>query len=560
MTQIDPDKRIGILERKLDREIRSRLEAEKLLESKARELQNANEILAREVGRARSLKAAIESATDGIAITNSAGEYTFMNESHSKMFGYEGDELIGQPWSTLYGTEETERIGSSVMPELFEKGFWRGEATGKTKSGIPILQELALTALPGGSLVCATRDITKRRQNLIRAREMEAALQKAEKEAALYTLGKAVAHDFNNLIAAISGYAVLIQRDLPATSESHTRASRIEQAAAQASAVVRSLEIEHLNDARSFESFDLVGVVMTGMSIAEAIRPPNVYFDVDLPEKANVVSNELTLSRCLFNITKNAFEAMRGEGTLKVRVSKEPTCNPEAEFAYASLGRPAPEYTWVIEISDTGRGIEQKKLDKIFEPFFSTQPKLQGSGLGLLSLADLAELDAAFIEVISKVGEGTLFRLSLHSPNGITQSRNQSADPCQHLRSQTKPVILIVEDEPMMAEILTANIETFGYEPLWIDDPRIALSLLSDSEFPVDVMITDLSMPGMSGAELAQKAKQVRPDTPIILYSGQAGYIVPSAAYFAILRKPIATDQLSGVLAAAVDLAARAGR
>lgn len=559
MTQNESEKRIAILERKVDREHRARVEAEKLLESKAAELQKANEILALEVQNARSLTAAIQSATDGIALTNSQGYYTFMNGSHAQMFGYEADELIGQPWSALYGEGETARIGNSVMPALFQNGYWRGEATGKTKDGTPVLQELALTALPDGGLVCATRDITERRKGLMRAREMEMALQKAEQDAALYTLGNAVAHDFNNLIAAISGYAVLIQKDLPPTAEAHIRATRIEQAASQASAIVRSLEIERMDDARSFEPFDLVGMITTGLSIAEAIRPPNVYFDIELPQTANIVSNELTLSRCLFNIAKNAFEAMNGEGTLKIRLSNKSTGPLADDYARISLGSPAPEYTWVIELSDTGKGIEQHKLEKIFDPFFSSKPKFQGSGLGLLSLVHLVELEAAFVEVMSKGGTGTLFRISLHKPKDIARVQHDTADLSRQQKSRSKPLILIVEDEHMMADILTSNIDSFGYAPLWIEDPRTALNSISHPEFHVDVVITDLSMPHMSGAELAQKTKKIRPDVPIILYSGQAGYIAPDPAYFAILRKPISSDHLRRVISDALDFADTTG-
>jgi two-component system cell cycle sensor histidine kinase/response regulator CckA len=555
MTQDESDKRIGILERKVDREHRARVEAEKLLESKAAELQKANEILALEVQKARSLTAAIEGATDGIALTNSQGNYTFMNGSHAQMFGYEIDELIGRPWSTLYGPTETVRIGNSVMPALFQNGYWRGEATGKTKDGTPLVQELALTALPDGGLVCATRDITQRRKGLMRAREMEMALQKAERDAALYTLGTAVAHDFNNLIAAISGYAVLIQSDLPATTKAHIRATRIEKAASQASAIVRSLEIERMDDARSFESFDLVAMITTGLSIAEAIRPPNVHFEIDLPQTANIVSNELTLSRCLFNIVKNAFEAMNGDGTLKIRLSKTPTGLLADDCARISLGAPASEYAWVIELSDTGKGIAEDKLDKIFDPFFSTKPKFQGSGLGLLSLVNLVELEAAFIEVMSKGGTGTLFRISLHKPRHFARVQHDTANLARQQKSLTKPLILIVEDEHMMADILTSNIESFGYASLWIEDPRIALNSISQSEFRVDVVITDLSMPNLSGAELTQKVKKMRPDVPIILYSGRAGFIAPDPAYFAILRKPISTDHLRRVIADALDFA-----
>jgi|AntAceMinimDraft_11_1070367.scaffolds.fasta_scaffold06545_7 PAS domain S-box-containing protein len=459
----DYSERIALLERKLDRESRARAEAEQLLESKASELNSRAQQLMIEVDRTHILSVAMESATDGIALTDQDGLFTFMNKAHASMFGYANDELIGQPWSVLYQQDEIERIGNDVMPKLFQDLSWRGEVTGKTRSGQTILQEIVLTAMPDGSMICSTRNITARRLAQLEARKTELKLHQAERQAALYVLGNAVAHDFNNLIAAISGYATLIEKDVLPGSDNSTWAQRIQQAANQASAVVRSLEIDRRDDTTTMAEVDLVDLVKTGLSIAEVIRPPGIKIQVDLPEIAIAHANELAISRGMLNIAKNAFDAMGESGTLRVRLSRLPQEMFAEPVVYKCIGKPAHEYQWVIEISDTGYGISIEQVDKIFEPFFSTKPFLKGSGLGLISLIGLVETESAFVEVSSIPGRGTQFRISLHLRAITPGQRSSIANRVSDATLGETPHILVVEDDPMMGEVLQATLSSLEH-------------------------------------------------------------------------------------------------
>jgi CheY-like chemotaxis protein len=379
-------------------------------------------------------------------------------------------------------------------------------------------------------------------------------LHQAERQAALYVLGNAVAHDFNNLIAAISGYATLIEKDVLPGSDNSTWAQRIQQAANQASAVVRSLEIDRRDDTTTMAEVDLVDLVKTGLSIAEVIRPPGIKIQVDLPEIAIAHANELAISRGMLNIAKNAFDAMGESGTLRVRLSRLPQEMFAEPVVYKCIGKPAHEYQWVIEISDTGYGISIEQVDKIFEPFFSTKPFLKGSGLGLISLIGLVETESAFVEVSSILGRGTQFRISLHLRAITPGQRSSIANRVSDATLGETPHILIVEDDPMMGDVLQATLSSFGFRPHWIDNPKTALSYIANSDHKIALLLTDQTMPGMKGSELTQLAKHLRPDLPVIIYSGQAKYITPDPAYFAILRKPIAASELETCISAALEI------
>jgi PAS domain S-box-containing protein len=538
--------KLARLQRKLERETRARQEAEKLLEAKSSELYDAYTKLQTETERGRLLTTAIESSSDGVAITDPDGSFSFMNLAHAEMFNYKIEELLGKPWSVLYDAPELERFNRTIMPQFAEQGHWRGETTGVAKGGQSIIQEVVLTALPNGGLVCATRDITARRNLQIRARQIEERLQKAENEAALFTLGNAVAHDFNNLIGAISGYSMLIQRASMPESDITNYAAKIESAADQASGVIRSLERERSNDIETIETVDLAALFQTGLSIAEAIRPPGILIDADLPDSAMVRANEVLLSRCLLNVVKNAFEAMGSSGQLRIRI--EPSM-PSLNYTPAcriSLGAPIENQNWFVEISDSGPGIEQDKLERIFDPFFTSKSHDRGSGLGLMSLASLVEKEMAHVEVLSKVGHGTTFRLSFSgehnkpiTPKPVTE--REPIDP-------SKPHVLVVEDDTMMAEIIAEMLKDFGYSYDLCHDPRDAQDLLENKDYHLDVLLTDMTMPHIMGKRLAAIAKAARADLPVLVVSGQAAFIRPDSNFHTVLRKPVSEVALRNAL------------
>lgn len=547
--QKDQTDEVARLTRKLNRESRARIEAERLLEEKSSQLYDANQKLEIEARRAQSLTAAIESATDGVAITDKDGNYVFMNRSHAEMFGYDAAELLGESWETLYEEAEMKRFQKQVFPRLSASGYWRGETTGISKQGKYVLQDIALTALADGGLICATRDITNRRLAQIQARELEQRLVKAEQEAALFTLGNAVAHDFNNLLGAISGYAMLISKTVPEDSAAYGYAERIGVATDQAVGVIRSLEVERSNNTESLAGLDIVSLFETGVSIAQAIRPPGVTILVEAPDQAIVLANEVLLSRSLLNIVKNAFEIMGAEGELSIRIAKSASDGFANQTGYLSLGEPRDAYDWVVEIRDTGCGIRQEKLERIFDPFYSANSQRQGTGLGLQSLAGLAESGAAFVEVLTQFEYGTLFRLNFAAPPQLEQ-KVLSLNQVDSDQTDAKARILIVEDEVMMGEVILKTLQHLGYVCDLCHDPREGLKLLEDPTYEVDLVLSDMTMPHISGDQLVQKIRTLRPETPVIILSGQARYIKPSNKYAAILNKPVSADELDQAIKA----------
>lgn len=552
----DIDGTLKRLERKLQRERLAREEAERLLEEKSSELYSLNGLLQTQVRDIEVLRHSIDMATDGIALTDGDGAFIYMNPAHAGMFAYTVEELLGQSWTILYGEAENERLGEIVFPRLQSEGTWRGETYGLSKTGFTIIQEIVLTLLPSGGLICATRDISARRKREIYARDLEGRLQKAEREAALFTLGNAVAHDFNNLIAAISGNAAMLKTALRNDFDNYHRVNQIEIATRQAANVIRSLNIERSNDTQNLAPIDLAELIQTGLQIAEAIKPKGIQVITDIPVEAEIISNEVVVTRCLLNIVKNAFEAMNGVGTVTLRVAT--TCSVMAladNVRTLATGVKREDPIWIVEITDTGSGVPENKLDHIFEDFFTTKPKLGGSGLGLQALRTLADSGNVFVEVETAKNVGTRFRLSFYKD----VLRADPSLPIRSLRTegQSKPRaglrILLVDDNALVGRMLEDALLQMKFLPDWINDPRAVLRLIESAKKPYDLIITDLSMPYIDGQNLSRQIRSIRPDLPIIIYSGQASLIEPSSIYAAILQKPIGMDALGVAIRNAVS-------
>jgi PAS domain S-box-containing protein len=525
---------IARLERRLQRERAARIAAENLLESKSTELYDALERLRQEVTRAQALSDAAGAAKDGIALTDAEGIFTYMNAAHAELFGYEPDELIGLPWSALYSDETAAEIAAVAVPVVFAEGGWRGEVTGLSKQGTPVEQEVTLTAKPDQlGLICITRDARPRKEREAQAKELERRMRMSEQSIALFVLSNTVAHDLGNLVAIIEGNAVVLE-NLLADGEAKDRVGRICMATNAAREVLESLEAGVDADMMDRREIDLSAFLRNTAGLLEAIKPRGVTLQLDVPASARALVNEVSLSRAVLNIVKNAFEAMEEHGgvdiTLKEGGRSSDTCS-------LRLGTSLLDAAWTIDIRDHGPGFRDGDLESYFKPFASTKKRSQVSGLGLLSVSALAESRAASVEIETRPNEGTLFRILI--PKSVPLSR-----PVTRPAPSAAPKrILIVEDEREIGEALQVRLGNEGFQSSLLRDSRLAMKVL-EAGTPFDLIITDLNMPHISGDTLARRIRRSRPDLPFILISSQAAFLNAGDLFAASLRKPINYDEL----------------
>lgn len=505
---------------------------------------------------------AIGESSDGFAITDSDGVFTFMNPSHASMFGYADlNDLIGQHWSILYGEDERKRIENQVFPILIDHGAWRGNATGRGLDGAAIDQEVSLSLRSDGSLVCVTRDIGERQSAERETTLLREQLLVAQRQEAVGQLATGIAHDFNNLIAAISGSAALIRTSRD--REACRQAERIEEAATAAADLVAKILLvgARKSDYRKLD----VGHKIE--NVARLVRPSlqnRHRLMIQLPDDPVVVEGDSTeFMQVLLNLLVNARDALPLDrhGQILVRVDlADMAAHPLGTTASQNLTGPAAR----IQVHDTGCGIPIADLDRIFEPLYSSKGA-NGSGIGLSVVKGIVEGVGGSIAVHSELGEGTSFEIfwPITSPNWasimssapLPQSSEWDRAEAEFAALLAGKAVLVVDDHPAVVGVLSDFFETAGAEVGPCLDANDALAAIIDSPDSWALLVTDYDMPGIDGAALAKCARQLRPDLPILLCTALTGKHVQRESneglFDAIVGKPVTrTNLLAGAAAA----------
>lgn len=518
MTLTDIDDQLNRLQRRLARETAARVEAERLLEAKSASLFEATERLSAETAQVQRLSLAIDLSADGIAITDADGCYTYMNPMHASMFGYASvEDCLGRPWQEFYEAEVLAIFEREVFPAFSRDGYWRGEATGRAQDGSPVHQNLSLTALPEGGILCSTRDaaIFKRRE--AQRERLQQLLADAERRDALGRMASSVAHDFANILATINASAKLLETAGPAADQA-VLTRRILTSCSQADALVTDLMGFDPKPVREACAVDEV-IRDVGEVMVNQFRSGQL-LDIAPGTQRLVCETDPTLyARLAANLIKNALEALGPRGHVKVsleRVDADEAVNlpfqPAASFRRGRAAYPAAR----LVVSDDGSGMPQESLDNAFTPFQST--KGRGRGLGLATVDALLTGQPGRIAVYSRPGEGSFFVLDLPlQETGLDLSptpRPESAEPV------ISKGALVVDDDVVQVEFMREAVRMAGWDPVAFTDPVEALKVFKAAPRAFGLVVTDRRMPQMSGDELVRSMLDIRPSTRIVMCSG----------------------------------------
>jgi PAS domain S-box-containing protein len=528
----------------------------------ARKLAEA-ELVATEARLARQV-AAIEASDDGIALTDPAGDFIFMNRAHAAMFGYPDPQaLIGQPWSVLYAPHEAQRINDEAMPILFAQGQWRGETQGLKADGTPIEQEIALSLAPEGGIVCVTRDVGDRRGMEREKARLREQLMLAQRQEVVGQLASGIAHDFNNLIAAISGTAELL-RHIDDNRVRH-HALRIQSAATTAAGLVEKL----LTLGRRVPHHKLVDLRRTLWDVRDLVAPsltdPLHRIELELPPAPLMaLTDDTELNQVVLNLVLNARDALRPGEThrIKLEVLGAEGCQPTGNLVLGTVPQvPAA----LIRVSDTGIGIRAEELEQVFEPFFTHKGEA-GTGLGLAVVAGIIASNNGALAIQSWPDCGTVFEIwwpLQPEPAAGGAAAGSGTVPRADL-VLTGKAVLVVDDNPAVVDTITAMLEQAGAEVGPCLDPRDAIATLKEDPAAWDLVITDYDMPRMNGAHLAKSLRKSRPDLPILLLTALPRvhqlHQGPGGVFDGVLGKPASADRLASAAAAAMAAARERSR
>jgi PAS domain S-box-containing protein len=357
-------------------------------------------------------------------------------------------------------------------------------------------------------------------------------LRQAQKMETIGQLTGGVAHDFNNLLMAVMGNLDLLRKRLPDDPRLHRLVDGALQGAERgASLTQRLLAFARQQDLRAVP-VDLSALVQGMGNLLERSLGPRVALRLDLPEglpPARIDANQLELA--ILNLAINARDAMPDGGSIEIRVAKHQVQND------AVL---KPGTYLKLSVIDTGAGMTPDILKRAIEPFFSSKPLGKGTGLGLSMVHGLVVQLGGTLELSSAIGKGTTATMVLPIATSAPEAETPAAAPQQIKRSA---IILFVDDDPLIAMSTTEMLEDLGHRVIGASSALHALDILK-SEQPIDLMVTDHVMPGMTGIELAAATRQVRPSLPILLATGYAELPEGTQLDLPRLAKPYHQDQL----------------
>jgi PAS domain S-box-containing protein len=476
---------------------------------KERQRQKAEDML-------RQLSSAVEQSADLVVITDRAGAMEYVNPAFEAITGYSRSEALGQTLRILQSDQHTPQVYEEMWQTIRAGNPFRGIVLNRKKNGATFEVETHITPLRDAEgnithFICNDRDITERRR-------LEVQLQQAQKMDAIGKLAGGVAHDFNNLLMVISAYAELMLDSLSVEHPLRRNVHEIMTASRRAADLTRQLLAFGRKQMQSLQVLDLNWIVQDINKMLPRLIGEDVQLEF-IPGKdlGKLRADPSQIEQILMNLAVNARDAMPHGGKLTIE-----TASVRLDEAYVQRHSivPAGDYV-LLAVTDSGQGIAPEHLPHIFEPFYSTKEEGKGTGLGLATVYGIVKQNGGFIWVYSEPEIGTTFKVYLPR----VHQDNSPERPSPTIAEESRPgceTLLLVEDEAAVRRSEREFFAKNGYTVLEASNGEEALLVARDYPGPIDLMVTDVVMPHMGGAKLAEQLAAERPRMKVLFVSGYA--------------------------------------
>jgi PAS domain S-box-containing protein len=455
---------------------------------------------------------AMMSVSDCVSITDLQGKIIFVNNALLRTFGYAREELIGKSNKILYSNKIEKEFLKELRNATLNNG-WRGEILNKKKDGTEFQLYLSTSVVKDehgnpGALVSVARDITEKKQ-------FEEHLRQVQKLEAIGRLAGGVAHDFNNMLMVIRGYCELLLVRLDKEDSLYHTVQQIDNAGARAESLTKQLLAFSRKQILQPKVLDLNDLIhnmekMLRRLIGENIEMRTVY-NAKFP---NIRGDHGQIQQVIMNLVVNAKDAMMDSGKLTIETRNFIFDN---EYLKDHTVAKAGNYI-MIAVSDDGVGIDKKTQERIFEPFFTTKEQGKGTGLGLATVYGIVKQSGGFIWVYSEPGVGTSFKIYLPLIDEHVTFHENLEDLNEDIMGDE--TILIAEDEEEVRFLISETLKRCGYNIIESPNGTDAIQKGMEYKNPINLLLTDVVMPQMSGRELVQKFRSLRPATKVLYMSG----------------------------------------
>ena len=512
------------------------------LHDNLKELANREEALRKSEEKYREL---VQNANSIIMRLDIRGRFTFFNEFAEKFFGYSQAEVMGK---NVVGTiipptgpseKEIKSLISGIMNHPDQ--YTTHESENLNRSGEQVWIAWTYKGIHNrkgklSEILCIGNDLTERKQ-------LELKLQQSQKIEAIGRLAGGIAHDFNNILSGISGYSQLIEVNLNHPEKVKRQVTEIRKGAQRAAELVQQILTFSRKTEYQKRPIPISNEVNEALSLLRSSIPSTIEIETQIRSESNVLADPTRIHQLIMNLGTNAYQAMRKTGG---RITVFLT-DIEMSTPNVLKGTQVPVGSYVkLEVSDTGCGMDESTMANAFEPYFTTKQNGKGTGLGLALVQAIVEEHDGFLDVRSTPAIGTDFGIYFPIVKEITDADVPVIEKAISLRGNEK--ILVVDDEEAIRQVYKEFLEKYGYVVSTCNDGVQALREFKKRPHHFDVIVTDMTMPGMTGEQLALKLLKIRPDIPIILCTGFSEDISSAAAAEIGIRKfvqkPVASQKL----------------
>ncbi|MFH1982375.1 MAG: ATP-binding protein [Pseudomonadota bacterium] len=487
------------------------------------------------------LASAIEQSTDAVVITDRTGRIIYTNPAFYRITAKQAIETIGQPLAIIQNGSAAITPAAEDLMATIEKGsIWRNLIIVEGDDESPPYRVDA-TVSPimdnRGNIinhVATLRDVSHENA-------LETQLRQRRKMEAIGTLAGGIAHDFNNILFPIIGFAEMAQEQLPANSPAKESLKEIFTAALRARDLVQQILMFSRQKETRREPVLITPIILEAMRFLRATLPATIEIEDHLTDAdLTVLADATQLYQVIINLGSNALQAMEGSGGV-LTISTEVVTSLPADADLA----PSPDVgSYVrLQVTDTGTGISPHNIDRVFDPFFTTKGPGSGTGMGLSIVHGIVAAHAGRITLDSQPGMGT--QVNVYLP--LLSEKPTVVVPMPVLRIKgNNDRLLVVDDEPSIVRMLTGMLEHEGFRVSAFTRPKTALEAFEASAQDFCLVITDLTMPEMTGDALADAIERIRPDIPVIICTGFRNMIQKTrlSAHRKFLPKPVVKQDL----------------
>ena len=491
------------------------------------------------------LAGALQAAANAIVITDTTGLILWVNRAFCDLTGYSEEESIGRNPRLLKSWEYDQSFYQNLWSTILSGNVWHGEIRNRRKNGALYTEEMTITPLRSASgeithFIAIKQDVTEKKK-------LESQYRHAQKMEAVGRLAGGVAHDFNNMLSVINGYTELSLENVRDAYKTTKYLQNIKTAVSRAASLTKQLlafsrqqvvfpKVINVSDVIT----NVLGMLRTavGDDVSMVFKPT--------PSLGAIEADVGQLEQVLMNLVVNARDAMPGGGEITIE-----TCDVDLDEAYQRRHEPVRPGAYVmLSVSDTGCGMDEAIKAQIFEPFFTTKPVGKGTGLGLSTVYGIIKQSGGYIWVYSEPDQGTTFKLFFPRINKIPEKLNREVKI--ELPRNGSETILVVEDDEVLRELLVRTLHSAGYKTLQANGADAATELIAVHQGKVELLLTDVVMPKISGLRLVESLQQSFPNLKAVFMSGYAAEmlsrrnLLPNNAVF--VEKPFSKETLLATL------------